>query len=296
MGSEALLPTDPTERRRLQNRIAQRRFRQKKQLARGVDRTADRADRSTTNGGSTTTDRPLEFALPDNFSLGTVPADQGLQDLGVDLETLDNFLENYNPGQPLDARPFSFSTTAPSTDTEPNHLRDAMLPTPRNAVHESLGTDKEKGWLSAMHIAAQKGHERILRVLLEQGNMDPNSGDSDGRTPIFYAAVGGHNSVVRLLLSHGSRVSHLDNDRRTVLHWTAHYQHLEVLRTLLEHWSEHEQASCDINAYDNHGWTPLHLAVERGFEDGVLLLIQWGADMNAKARKCWMTDLKQLTD
>ncbi|KAL2829150.1 ankyrin repeat-containing domain protein [Aspergillus cavernicola] len=327
------LSNEPSERRRLQNRIAQRRFRQKKQLERIVDRALSvQPDRllpahPNTNGDNTTLiDRPTEapdllFAIPNTPSPGDAQANHMGGGIALDLETIDNLLDSYNPDPSLDAPALSsylasantVQTLYPDTDNAPDiatRARRSSLheidthgeePSPSrgfpgatpvaDTAHGPFETNaKKKGWLGSVHIAAQKGHERILRVLLEQGNMDPNSADSDGRTPLFHAAVGGHQSVVRLLLSHGASIANLDCDRRYVLHWAAHYQRLEVLRTLLEHWMEHERDSYDINAYDDHGWTPLHLAVERGFEEGVILLIQFGADMNAKARKCWLTD------
>ncbi|KAL4797846.1 ankyrin repeat-containing domain protein [Aspergillus venezuelensis] len=276
-------------------------------------------------------EKPHDFALPEALSPGHVLTTSDHGHFPLDQETIDNFVNNYDLDPALDAQLFSYyvnsirsrqashSGTVASPGIAPgisshaeresrpqdldyNPSRDVSGTTIMNAANGSTNTEKGKGWLSTMHIAAQKGHDRLLHVFLEQGNMDPNSSDSDGRTPLFYAAIGGHTSAVRLLLSNGSRVSHLDNDRRTVLHWVSQYQRLEVLRVLLEHWSQNERDSCDINAYDDHGWNPLHLAVERGFEEGVLLLIQWGADMNKKARKCWLTketvpfDLTQLPD
>lgn len=284
-------------------------FIEKKQLERIGDRVANgqvgRPTEHTQGNGDDAmpTDRPQDQGILDGLSL----TNSGFQNAAFDLEAIDNILEGYGSSEQLPAQLFS-SFLAPlnqtlSVDMEliNNPHDDPDATHLAGAVHESFKTKTGEGWLSTMHIAAQKGHEHVLRVLLEQGNMGSNGADSDGRTPLFYAALGGHESVVRLLLNHGSQVSHLDCYRRSVLHWAAQYRQLEVLRTLLEHWSEYERGSCDINAHDNHGWTPLHLAVERGFEEGVLLLIQFGADMNAKARKCWMTekvipfDLNQLT-
>lgn len=53
-----------------------------------------------------------------------------------------------------------------------------------------------------------------------------------------------------------------------------------ILRILLEH------KELDVDAYDESGWTPLHVATESGFEAGVILLLQYGANLNFKARRC----------
>jgi hypothetical protein len=293
---------------------------EKKLLERSADRVPnsqpDRLHSDTNNNhdNATPIDRPFVgdepfFALPDTVAAGLTPAGTRFDNVALDLGTLDNLLGSYT-SNPLDAPLPSFLLASPDaaqlspaqnrytqsqTGSLPLHTnhREAtsgLTPPVEPETVDHKTRDASKGWISTIHIAAQKGHERIVRVLLERGNIDPNITDSDGRSPIFHAAVGGHNGVVRLLLSNGARVGHVDCDNRSVLHWAAHYQRIDVLQTLIEHWAEHERESYDIDAYDDHGWTPLHLAVERGFEEGVLLLIQSGADMCAKARKCWLTD------
>ncbi|KAJ5817313.1 hypothetical protein N7447_009546 [Penicillium robsamsonii] len=143
----------------------------------------------------------------------------------------------------------------------------------------------DKGWISTLHIAAQKGNERIVRVVLLRGNMDANKQDSDGRTPLIHAIIENHDSVVRLLLSHGARIGVYDCDGRSALHWAVLHRRLGILQQLLDHRAKYE-SSLDLDVYDNSGWTPLHMSVNRAFEAGILLLLQEGADIDAKAHKC----------
>ncbi|KAL5336377.1 ankyrin repeat-containing domain protein [Aspergillus crustosus] len=303
----AELPTDPIERRRLQSRIAQRKFRQKRKLEQSKKRARnDQPDRSDSQ---TPTETPLELnsAIPSTFTMTWDSNDLGV--VTSDLEAIDNLLGSYNPSdlplplnEPLSFFESSHSGTSASVvaagsqpapfqlpNPESEAARNATGHVPENVAHDPLSTENESGWLGTIHIAAQKGHDRILRVLFERGNIDPDSTDSDKRTALFHAAVGGHNDVVRLLLNHGAIVTHLDSDDRSVLHWATHYQKLAVMQTLIEHWPKQELRS-SVNAHDSHGWTPVHLAVERGFEEGLLLLLQHGGDMNTKARKCWLSD------
>lgn len=150
-----------------------------------------------------------------------------------------------------------------------------------------LGTDDlpclsgKTGWLSPLHIAAQKGHDRIARVLL-QHNIDCNEKDSDGLTPLIHAIAGGYEDVVCLLLSHGACIGSLDSQRRSALHWAVIHRRETMLKVLLNHCSG-EQAL--IDGYDNDGRTPLHTAVDMGFETGVQILLQFGANVHSKARK-----------
>jgi ankyrin repeat protein len=87
---------------------------------------------------------------------------------------------------------------------------------------------------------------------------------------------------VRSLLAHGARVGEVDRDRRSALHLAILHRRESVLRILL---SQGEQG-LDVNGYDVSGWTPLHIAIERDFEVGTTLLLQAGANLGSKARKC----------
>ena len=137
------------------------------------------------------------------------------------------------------------------------------------------------GWLSPLHIAAQKGHERIVRVLL-QHNIDCNEKDSDGLTPLIHATVGGYQDVVSSLLSHEARISKVDGQRRSALHWAVIHRHEVLLKMLLSHCIGEGTL---VDGYDNNGRTPLHIAVDMDFEAGVQILLQSGANVHYRARK-----------
>jgi hypothetical protein len=50
-----------------------------------------------------------------------------------------------------------------------------------------------------VHFAAYFGLTEILKLLLATGKADVDSKDGGGRTPLLWAAVGGHKAVVKLL-------------------------------------------------------------------------------------------------
>ena len=138
------------------------------------------------------------------------------------------------------------------------------------------------GWLSPLHIAAQKGHNRIARILL-QHIIDCNEKDSDGLTPLMLAVIGGHEDVVRSLLSYGARIGDVDGQQRpSALHWAVLHRRETLLRVLLNHCVD-ERALVD--SYDDFGRTPLHIAIDTDFETGVLILLQFGANPQYKACK-----------
>jgi ankyrin repeat protein len=54
-----------------------------------------------------------------------------------------------------------------------------------------------------LSLAAEKGHEAVVKLLLANDDVDPDSKDIYGRTPLSWAARSGHEAVVRLLLAKG---------------------------------------------------------------------------------------------
>ena len=54
------------------------------------------------------------------------------------------------------------------------------------------------GW-TPLSWAARGGHEAVVKLLVETGKVDVDSKDSDGRTPLSWAAREGHEAVVKLL-------------------------------------------------------------------------------------------------
>jgi ankyrin repeat protein len=142
--------------------------------------------------------------------------------------------------------------------------------------------EPDNHWLSALHIAAQKGHGPIVRLLLLQHSMDCNEPDSDGLTPLMHATIGGHADVVASLLSHGARIGKTDHQGRSALHHAVIHRRASVLTTLLDHCADEPGV---VDGYDAGGRTALHTAVDVGFEPAVQALVQRGADLHSRARK-----------
>jgi ankyrin repeat protein len=113
---------------------------------------------------------------------------------------------------------------------------------------------------TVLHWAASKGHEEMLAWLLSQG-AQADTTDSDGITPLMYAAKGGHVGVVRMLLKHmeGQGVELTDVKGRTALHHAATRGKGNVARFLL-------LCGADPSLTDKEGRTPRAVA-ERACED-----------------------------
>ena len=150
------------------------------------------------------------------------------------------------------------------------------------SASSETGDKPDGGWQNPLHIAAAKGHDRIARILL-QHNIDCNEKDSDGLTPLIHATIGGHEDVVGSLLSHGASIAIVDSQyHRSALHWAIVLRRESLLNILLNRCVAQQTV---IDIYDKAGRTPLHTAVDTGYDAGVQLLLQFGANAQYKTRK-----------
>jgi ankyrin repeat protein len=91
------------------------------------------------------------------------------------------------------------------------------------------------------------------------------------------AAFAGHKDVAEVLLANKADVDAKDNTGRTPLHLAADRDHKDVAELLLA-------SQADVNTKANDGSTALHLAAFKGREDVVELLLANKAEVNAKDR------------
>ncbi|KAI9684320.1 MAG: hypothetical protein M1822_005793 [Bathelium mastoideum] len=163
------------------------------------------------------------------------------------------------------------------------------------------------GQSNGLHLAARYGLNHIIEMLLEQnyrsGNMNIDSKDSYGLTPLSWAATGGHKAVILLLLATGkTEIETRDNNGWTPLFLAANNGHAAVVELLLATgkvdlgakdvqdggtllsqaaWAGHETVvrllfatgKFDIDAKNRKGRTPLWLAANNGYEAVVRLLL-----------------------
>lgn len=129
-------------------------------------------------------------------------------------------------------------------------------------VHPSTRVDFEttsvRGrWkLSSIHLAAMRGHARVVNLLLEN-DASPDEADSMGRTALHHAAAHSHHDLVNQLLSkHEVFVNPVDKNGETPLSRAAELGHIDVVYKLLEY-----DARADLR--NNFGHTALDLANRR---------------------------------
>ena len=129
--------------------------------------------------------------------------------------------------------------------------------------------------------AAESGHEGVVKLLLERGNVDPNRPDARDRTPVASAALMGHEGVVKLLLERENvDPNRPDSYGRTPLVNAATKGNEGVVKLLLE------RGDIDPNLRDQDGRTPLGCAAVEGQEGIVKLLLKWeNVDPNQADKK-----------
>ncbi|KAI9148347.1 Non-reducing end alpha-L-arabinofuranosidase BoGH43A [Paramyrothecium foliicola] len=105
--------------------------------------------------------------------------------------------------------------------------------------------------------AAQKGHDTVVKLLLENSNVDVNVRTVYGDTSLGLAAKEGHNTVIRLLLSRRNiDVNAVDGFNRTPLLWAAANGHYIAMELLVG------TGRVDVNLKDTLGRTALSWAAE----------------------------------
>jgi ankyrin repeat protein len=122
--------------------------------------------------------------------------------------------------------------------------------------------------------AAIRGHEAVVKLLLERG-AELEAKDSDSRTPLLWATISGHEAIIKLLLERGAELEAKGSYSLTPLLYAALHGHEAVVKLLLERGAEFE-------AKDSYNRTPLLYAALHGHEAVVKLLLERGAELEAK--------------
>ncbi len=186
----------------------------------------------------------------------------------------------------------------------------------------------EKGADISLHTAARQGLQEELKKLIEKG-ADINAKDSSGQTALHYAAHEGYKQIVEALLAYGADVNIGERYyNATPAEFAMHKNHNEVVELLISKGSDISplhfalymkdrakaksliEGGADVNKRTPYGTTPLpyvttplHRAIDAGFKDIAELLIEKGANVNAKDKWDWpplhsavSADLKDIAE
>lgn len=164
----------------------------------------------------------------------------------------------------------------------PLHIIDDDTPLPVCQLLVNRGADLSATSLFGMTpflIACQFNQEFAL-LLLDQG-VDFRAMNAEEETALHFAALGGHVELLTVLLAKGLDINALSLRGDSPLH---NALSVEVARWLLEH-----KANVDASG---DGFTPLHMAVDRGDIDLVDLLLKHGANRSIRSEYLALTPLE----
>jgi len=128
-------------------------------------------------------------------------------------------------------------------------------------------------------VAAQRGNFTIAKLLLEShAATDVKYGD-DNKTPLHLAAEAGHVKVVRLLLKYGADATAHTRSFNTALHIAALEGHRPVAQVMLQH------GKVNMEARNRLRQTALHVACQRKHFHIVELLLRFKAKSDSMDTK-----------
>jgi ankyrin repeat protein len=134
-----------------------------------------------------------------------------------------------------------------------------------------------------LHLAARYSYEMERDLLLNQGSphLNRETVDIEGRLPLHMTSRAPFLSSMLVLRSEEFGPTTTDYQKRHMFHFCAGRGNMNTLDWMLKH---HPEAKFDK---DIDGWTPLHWACRQDSIAVVTLLIDKGADKNAKTDRGW---------
>ena len=137
----------------------------------------------------------------------------------------------------------------------------------------------EKEGYTALHFAGQENHPEVVEVLIDAGADVEAIEDELGCSPLLTASMSGGLDAVKVLIRAGADVRVADNEGDACLILATYFGHIETVRYLL--------CMPEVGVYYSYtkAFTALHFSGQENFPDIVQVLIDAGADINAKDEK-----------
>ncbi|CAC5385999.1 unnamed protein product [Mytilus coruscus] len=93
--------------------------------------------------------------------------------------------------------------------------------------------DADNNGITALMIGCFHGYYDIVNVLLEEANV--NKFSKEGYVPLHYACMKGHETIVKMLLQNNANVNHLNKTGWTPLMFACKHGYRDIVKFLLEH-------------------------------------------------------------
>ncbi|OEY87041.1 hypothetical protein BIY23_00950 [Wolbachia pipientis] len=145
------------------------------------------------------------------------------------------------------------------------------------------------GKRTLLESAAMKGHSSLIRHFVDAGVDVNKTGSSDEGSILLTIATIGRYSCISELLKCNANIKAEDSNGNTILHVIAannmgfkENNNLKILELLMQ--PEYKN-KLNINAKNDNGEAPLHLAANNGYKEVASLLVRNGADHLIKDNK-----------
>ena len=126
--------------------------------------------------------------------------------------------------------------------------------------------------------AAGGHHSKVLTYITDGVAVDEMTDESEGRTPLFYAAEYGRRQVARVLLEHGAAVDHQDINGLTALMVASEWGYASFARILVEN-------NADVNyATPSRGVTALMVSAKKGSLGVTRTLLELRAEVDQQSK------------
>ncbi|XP_022099986.1 E3 ubiquitin-protein ligase MIB2-like [Acanthaster planci] len=133
----------------------------------------------------------------------------------------------------------------------------------------NVNASNNKG-LTPLHLAAAKGHQTCVEVLLKyEQKCDVNCQDKDGNTPLFHAVVKNNKQIIHWLVNNPRSDLRIMNKKGfNSLHHAVFLKNIFAVEAILS------TSPTMINVAKNDGFTALHLAAFNDMTDITLILVK----------------------
>ncbi|RSL46448.1 hypothetical protein CEP54_013846 [Fusarium duplospermum] len=139
----------------------------------------------------------------------------------------------------------------------------------------NVGIQDNDGWTPLM-TATNKKHDKIVEELLNQnGDLEVDTSNKSGLTPLLVASIHGFLAGARLLIKAGADCNvQSTSSKSTPLISASCWGYRGIVQALLE-----PSGRTNINIQEEDGWAAIHFASQRGHSKVVMLLLQHQANV-----------------
>ncbi|MCR9193409.1 MAG: ankyrin repeat domain-containing protein [Hyphomonas sp.] len=134
------------------------------------------------------------------------------------------------------------------------------------------------GW-TCLHSAAARNRADIVSYLIAKGADIERLGTPISRTPLQVAVAEHALDAAKALLDGGADIDGCSENGRTALHWAIAADRFKQGNQAFDYVMGHNP---DVDAADEHGVTPVDMAIDYGNLEKMEMLLQRGANPNAR--------------